>query len=77
MFACAGHLASSHVLVGLISDNPGLVYLDPRAWTIGGFLVEEQPIRVHSGCVADQRQIIRILFLPGPSSLVLDILLAA
>jgi len=67
VFACARHLTLFYVLVGLTSDNPGLVCSDPGAWTEAGFPVEDRAIRMRNENVADQCQIIRIPFLPGPS----------
>jgi len=66
LFACARHLASSYAFVGLISNNPGFICPNPRAWTVAGFPVKDQPIRVRSESMADQRQIICIPFLSGP-----------
>ena len=67
VFACARHLASFYGLVRLLSDNPGLVCLDPEAWIVASFPVEDHPIRVRSESVTDQHQIFYITFLSGPS----------
>jgi len=67
VFSCARYSASSCVLVGLLSDNLGYACPDSGAWIIAGFPAEDQPFRVRSGSMADQRQITRISFLPGPS----------